>query len=455
MSDFSKKVSLPWLILILVIAVALAALIYYSPKKEVKNYTIIIDGSSDNNIEFQYGVWPQLGDVDFFNNVLEKFIEQKMDFITADLDQMKLRVFKQGEIIKEVPIGAKGREGSWWETPVGLYKIEAKHKKAYSNFAGVYIPYSLVFDGTFLIHGWPYYPSGKPVSSTYSDGCIRLFDEDAKEIYNLAEVGMPVLVFKKAFEVENSTYQYKIPELSAQAYLAADLKNNFIFLEKSRNQILPIASITKLITSLVVLDYTNLEHYARVPQEAIIFTSIPRLKAGQKIPIYELLALLLAESSNEAGNTLAAFLGSEKTINLMNNQAKSIGMTNSHFVDPNGVRLENVSTPLDLYQLAKYLYFNRSFILKMTKGIFDNDYYGQPSYDLKNLNLFADDPSFVGGKMGLTSGSGETMLAIFELSIGDSQKRPVVFVVLNSKDVYTDIVKMVEFVKNHYQFENE
>jgi len=43
----------------------------------------------------------------------------------------------------------------------------------------------------------------------------------------------------------------------------------------------------------------------------------------------------------------------------------------------------------------------------------------------------------------------------FELSIGDSQKRPVVFVVLNSKDVYTDIVKMVEFVKNHYQFENE
>jgi len=37
MSDFSKKVSLPWLILILVIAVALAALIYYSPKKEVKN----------------------------------------------------------------------------------------------------------------------------------------------------------------------------------------------------------------------------------------------------------------------------------------------------------------------------------------------------------------------------------------------------------------------------------
>jgi len=252
--------------------------------------------------------------VDFFNNVLEKFIEQKMDFITADLDQMKLRVFKQGEIIKEVPIGAKGREGSWWETPVGLYKIEAKHKKAYSNFAGVYMPYSLVFEGNFLIHGWPYYPSGKPVSSTYSGGCIRLFDEDAKEIYNLAEVGMPVLVFKKAFEVENSTYQYKIPELSAQAYLAADLKNNFIFLEKSRNQILPIASITKLITSLVVLDYTNLEHYARVPQEAIIFTSIPRLKAGQKIPIYELLALLLAESSNEAGNTLAAFLGSEKQL---------------------------------------------------------------------------------------------------------------------------------------------
>ena len=455
MSDFFKKIPLPWLLLILVTAVAIIALIYYAPKKEIKNYSIVLSGPSENHVEFQYGAWPQLGDVNFFNNVLKKFINERIDFIEADLDQMKLSVFKNGEKVKEVPIIAKGKEGSWWETPVGLYKIEAKYKNAYSSFAGVYMPYSLVFEGNFLIHGWPYYSSGKPVASTYSGGCIRLFDEDAKEIYNLVEVGMPVLVFKKAFEVENSTYQYKIPELTAQAYLAADLKNNFVFLEKNRNQIIPIASVTKLITSLVVLDHTNLEYYARVPQEALVFTSIPRLKAGQKISIFDLLALLLVESSNEAGNTLAAFLGPEKTVSWMNDQAKSIGMINSHFVDPNGVSLENVSTPLDLYQLSKYLYFNRSFVLRMTKGVFDNDYYGKPSYNLKNLNLFADDPNFVGGKMGLTSGSGETMLSVFELSLGSEEKRPIVFIALNSKDVYTDIIKMVEFVKNYYQFENE
>ncbi|MDD3614140.1 MAG: L,D-transpeptidase family protein [Candidatus Pacebacteria bacterium] len=450
-----KKIPLRWLLLVLVTAVAIVALIYYAPKKEIKNYSIVLSGPSENHVEFQYGAWPQLGDVNFFNNVLKKFINERIDFIEADLDQMKLSVFKNGEKVKEVPIIAKGKEGSWWETPVGLYKIEAKYKNAYSSFAGVYMPYSLVFEGNFLIHGWPYYSSGKPVASTYSGGCIRLFDEDAKEIYNLVEVGMPVLVFKKAFEVENSTYQYKIPELTAQAYLAADLKNNFVFLEKNRSQIIPIASVTKLITSLVVLDHTNLEYYARVPQEALVFTSIPRLKAGQKISIFDLLALLLVESSNEAGNTLAAFLGPEKTVSWMNDQAKSIGMINSHFVDPNGVSLENVSTPLDLYQLSKYLYFNRSFVLRMTKGVFDNDYYGKPSYNLKNLNLFADDPNFVGGKMGLTSGSGETMLSVFELSLGSEEKRPIVFIALNSKDVYTDIIKMVEFVKNYYQFENE
>ncbi len=240
--------------------------------------------------------------------------------------------------------------------------------------------------------------------------------------------------------------------MSAEGYLAIDLKNNFVFLEKNKNQIFPIASITKLITALTVLNHTFLEYNITVSAEAIVYTSIPRLKPNQKISVFYLFTLLLTESSNEAGLTLAHYLGFEKTIQWMNDIAQSIGMNNTHFVDPNGASSENVSTPVDLYQLARYLYFNRSFIFKMTKGIFDNLYYGQPSYQLKNLNLFADNKEFFGGKMGKTESSKETMLAVFEAQF-NGEKRPIAFIALKSDDVYSDILKMVEFVKTHYQIE--
>lgn len=452
MSGQSKKISF-WLIFgFLIVALSLVALFYFYPKKEVKEYNIQLDGGNNKEIKFQYGIWPELGDVNFFHNVLSKMINQKMDFILADLDEMKITVYKNGEVVEAVPIIAKGREGSWFETPVGLYKIEAKFNKAYSKFANVYMNYALAFEGNFLIHGWPYYPNGRKVDSSYSGGCIRLFDEDAKKIYDLAEVDMPVLVFKKDLLTENSSYRYSIPELSAEAYLAVDLKNNFVFLEKNKNQKFPIASITKLVTALAVLDHTFLEYSITVPKEALIFTSIPRLKAGQKISVFDLLALLLVESSNEAGVTLAKYLGTDKLIEWMNDIAKSIGMTNTNFVDANGIESENVSTPIDLYQLARYLYFNRSFIFKMTKGIFDNTYYGQPIYELKNLNFFADNNDFVGGKVGKTDASKETMLAVFELQF-NGEKRPIVFIALKSDDVKSDILKMVDFVKTHYQIE--
>jgi D-alanyl-D-alanine carboxypeptidase len=127
-------------------------------------------------------------------------------------------------------------------------------------------------------------------------------------------------------------------------------------------------------------------------------------------------------------------------------------MYNTRLVDPNGASSENVSTVLDLFYLAKYLYFNRSFIFNMTKGIFDNTYFGQPVYQLKNLNFFADNPDFVGGKVGKTDISKETMLAVFNLQF-NGEKRPIAFIALKSDDVKSDIEKMVDFIKTHYQFE--
>ncbi len=101
--------------------------------------------------EFEYGQNIELSHANFFQKTKNSLITQQADFIEADLTALTLRVYSKGEIQKEVPILTKGKEGLWWQTPAGLYKIESKEKKHFSTFGKVYTPWNLVFQGNFFI----------------------------------------------------------------------------------------------------------------------------------------------------------------------------------------------------------------------------------------------------------------------------------------------------------------
>ena len=393
----------------------------------------------------QYGSQPALSNPDFFKSVKDKFISEKASFIEADLSAMTLRVYSSGTVALEVPIKTKGREGSWWETPAGLYKIETKETNHFSSFGHVYQPWSMVFQGNFFIHGWPYEADGTPVATAYSGGCIRLATPDAKSVYDLVKVGTPVLVFEKKFSQDNFSYFERPPQVSAHNYLAADLADNFVFASKGATELVPIASVTKLVTALVSAEYINLDKQITIPATAVVATSKPRLQAGEKVGAYALLYPLLMESSNEAAEALAQSVGRDRFISLMNEKAAALGMTHTHFVDPSGAGEGNVSTAEDLFQLAKYIYNNRSFVLKITAGNLSGSAYEAPKWgDLENFNLFAGEPGFAGGKVGKTTAAGETMIALFEETIG-GEKRPVVFVVLGSSDNKSDVSSLKDY----------
>ena len=170
---------------------------------------VVLQNSENEKTDFVYGGWPALQNIEFFKKTKEDFISRGASFIEADLSAMTIRFYKNGEILKEAPIQTKGREGSWWETPAGLYKISSKEKSHFSSFGGVYMPYSMQFQGNFFIHGPTYYPDGTPTASTYSGGCIRLSLDDVKEIYRLAEIGTPMLVFEESFNNDKGTGEYK------------------------------------------------------------------------------------------------------------------------------------------------------------------------------------------------------------------------------------------------------
>jgi hypothetical protein len=413
-------------------------------------YNLFLGDMSASAEPLEFGAIPALGDFDFFSKVRERFISSKIDFIEADLSDMTLKVYSAGDLVKKVDILTKGKEGSWWETPAGIYRIESKEENHFSSFGHVYQPWSMVFQGNFFIHGWPYYPDGSPVSQGYSGGCIRLADEDAKEVFNLVKTGTPVIVFERDFASDNFEYRSVPPELSAKGYIVADLKNNFVFLENSGKDKVPVASVTKIMTALVAGEFINLEKQITVPESAVVYTSKPRLKAGNDYSAYDLLYPLLLESSNEAAETFASHIGLKRFVSLMNTKAEAIGMENSSFVDTSGVEEGNISTPEDLFDLAKYVLNNRGFILGMSSGHLTDSVYGKPSFeDLSNLNLFGGNPDFVGGKMGKTDAAGETMLAVFNLEL-NGEERPVAIVMLGSADVRSDILKVVEWLKANY-----
>lgn len=456
LSIFQKRIALGVIIFVfaaVVGAVTWASAIYW--KETLHATEVLIPNGKAENVPFSYGSWGALENASFFEVIEQRFVAEKISFIEADLSAMTLRVYKEGMMVKEVPIVSKGRVGSWWETPAGLYKVETKEKSHYSSFGHVYMPWSMAFQGNFFIHGWPHHEDGSPVPEGYSGGCIRLADEDARDVFSLSTVGMPVLVFEKPFRKELSDgappYAFKGPAASSTSYLAADLENNFVFAQKSPNESRSIASITKLMTALVAAEYINVEKEVTITTGMMATTSIPRIKPGDRHAVIDLLSLLLMESSNEAATAIAAPLGRIRFVQLMNAKAAAIGMKQSSFVDTSGVHADDLSTAQDLFMLAKYLYYNRSFLLHMSMGKERRDAYGSSAFrNLQNFNEIKEIPEMIGGKIGLSSAAGETRLAIVELKI-DGEKRPIAIIVLGSDDSKRDTMAILEHIRSNYE----
>ncbi len=413
------------------------------------NFKIPRDAFGDIDA-LQYGAWPALSDPNFFGTVKKEFLDQKASFIDANLETMTLRVYEEGVLKKEVPILAKGKKGTWWETPAGLYQVRLKKKNHFSSFGQVYQPWSMQFQGNYFIHGWPYYEGGEEVNSSYSGGCIRLATGDAEAIYDLVKTGMPVLVFDKGLEGDQIVYDRKAPSLSAASYLVADLQSNFVFLEKEKNAALPIASITKLITALVAGDHMNMDDYVfTVPKQSIVSTTFPRLRAGEEYSGFNLLYPMLVESSNEAAFTIADNFGRARFVDLMNEKAKALGMRATQFEDPAGMKPGNISTVEDIFTLAKNIYFNRSFILRMTAEKYETGFRRPVFLGLRSVNGFSGNPEFVGGKMGKSDAAKETIISLFSIDF-EGQKRIIAVIVLGSNDAIADATALLQYVKSGY-----
>lgn len=371
-------------------------------------------------------------------------------FVLANLSLMQLEVYENGVPTLTLPIQAKGREGSWWETPAGVYSIKSKERNHLSSIGNVYMPWSMQFQGNFFIHGLPYYPNGDMVSTSYSGGCIRLNTDDAKKVYDLVKQGVPVVVYENTAPTTevNSTYVFGPGSISAKRFLAADLTNGFTFASQGAENEINASAALNLLTAIVSAEYMDIERNITADESDQVTTSKPRLQAGKKYAVYDYLYILLQESSQEAAHILARALGLSRTVELITQKAKAIGMEKSVFTSVSVSSPTNTTTLSDTYQLLRYMYFNRKFLLTISANTAETRIYGAPAFsDIKNSNLFEGESQFIGG---FVSSTGTTGLFVFEIPFGEVV-RPVAIVVDGSQDVRADVESIKTFVQASFK----
>ena len=147
------------------------------------------------------------------------------------------------------------------------------------------------------------------------------------------------------------------PALRSSAALVLDLTNSSVLYARHSDVALPIASITKLMTALVVMEAgQSLDEMLAVSGDdrSLGKGSASRLSPGTTLSRGELMHLALMASENRAAHALGRNYpgGVEACVIAMNAKARELGMTSAHFVEPTGLSDVNVASPEDLAKLV-------------------------------------------------------------------------------------------------------
>lgn len=240
--------------------------------------------------------------------------------------------------------------------------------------------------------------------------------------------------------------------IEAKTYLVYDVLDKKVLLSKNEADVVPLASITKLMTAVTAKEVEKDDRLIKVIPEAIDAGYDIGLKKGQLWKVDELIKYMLVFSSNDAANLLAVSLTDRQTfISTMNAIAKREGMTTLTFTNPNGLDSLNEfggkGSALDVARLMAYAYKSIPTLIDATTKpratVITNT---GPISGVPNTNQMVD--TFIGiegSKTGFTDEAGGNLVMIFDISIG----HPIVIVVTGSTRTarFTDVEKLYERTK--------
>jgi len=308
---------------------------------------------------------------------------------------------------------------------------------------------------------------------------------------DLASSNIHVIPWSENVNIEEmSNFAKKKPEniaplIDAKAAIAVDMKNGMILYEKNIHEKMSIASLTKLMTTILIIEENDpaeivtITNYASKTEGSKIW-----LTAGEKITIENLLYAALINSANDAATALAEFNSGGKIKDFvikMNKKAEALNLYSTHFVNPTGLDdlnfLEeqpekteddiaakdsslqkpdildtnsNYSTAYDLALLGKYAW-GKSIIRRAVskKELEISSTNEKITHKLKTTNdLLNSYLKVLGLKTGTTDGAGECLIAIIQNDNGND----IMTVVLNSPSRYKETKILTDWVFRSYQW---
>ena len=231
----------------------------------------------------------------------------------------------------------------------------------------------------------------------------------------------------------------KAQAISAEKAIVLDAVSGRILYEKNADEQSLIASTTKIMTALIICEQCNVLDRMRIPKEAVgIEGSSMYLQEGEVLALQELLYGLMLSSGNDAAVALAIYCGGtvEGFAELMNDKARALGMTGTHFENPNGLDSPgHYSTARDLAILAAYAMENPIFYKTVSaKTVKIGERY------LRNHNkLLWQVEGADGVKTGFTKAAGRILV-----SSATRQGRRIIAVTLNAPDDWRDHAALLE-----------
>lgn len=253
-------------------------------------------------------------------------------------------------------------------------------------------------------------------------------------------------------------------EMTAQVAFVIDKKTDTVLYEKNPDKIWPIASISKLVSALVLLDLPMKWTATTTIQEEDYDSSSHYIKAGEIFSLNDLWSMALIGSSNNAIRSLvrASGLSSQQFVKLMNDKVEEMDLLSMHFEDPTGLDSRNVGNAKDLAQLLKEAIKNN----KITKTLKIGEYYAHPLANNKPRRIWSTnwlltkwiendfDKNSTYGKTGFIYDS----LYNFVVNLEDDSSHEIIVVILGAEineARFTESRDLANWIFNHYTWPDQ
>lgn len=242
------------------------------------------------------------------------------------------------------------------------------------------------------------------------------------------------------------------PEFSAQSAYVLDLSSNTVLFSKNSEETLFPASLTKIMTAVIALEYYSVDQILTVKSADLSIGNTMKLKPGDRLMAIDLVYGLLVASGNDAALALAENFpgGYSQFVISMNKKAQQLNLTQTHFNNTSGVEdIEHVTTAQDLAKLTQYALKNTTFRQVVgTKAKQITSIKGN-TYSLFSTNqLLGKVEGVQGVKTGWTPEAGECLITLV-----NRDGHPVLIVLLGSEDRFGETEEMIDWIYEGFSWE--